>query len=58
MQYFECIFFVIFNQGMFAFSINVSFKRLVMFFTVILVYLGTKEYNGMPHGYHLFHIKM
>ena len=51
-------FFVIFNQGIFAFSINVSFKRLVMFFTVILVHLGTKEYNGMPHGYHLFHIKM
>ena len=32
---------------MFAFSINVSFKRLIMFFPVILVHLGTKEYSGM-----------
>lgn len=39
-------------------AVNVCFKRLAVFFTLILACLGTKEFNGMPHRYHLFHIIM
>lgn len=50
--------FLMLSQDIITFSVNVCFKRFVVIFTIILACLGTKEYNDVLNGYHLFHITM
>lgn len=49
---------VFLNQNMITFSVSVCFERLAMFFAIILIRLGTKEYSGVLYGYHLLHVTM